>query len=128
MKKLQVLAGVFLLALMLVSIGVAAAEISQWPTLDVAKGGKKWTIYTRDVTDFSGRDVVKSSIVATWYGEDGIEHVVVPNAISQNDNVVVLHFSQKDLPAAAVGTFVRGLLENGEEFEASGPGFTYGVH
>ena len=131
MKKLYALTGVLLIAVMLSSIGFAAADLAYWPFLEIPEQTKGiiWYFATDidgdGVNEFSGRDVVKSSIVCDWWDNLGNLGTIDPVLILRTNNYVVFVFCPRDLPDGADGTSVTGMLKNGDEFLASGPGFTY---
>jgi hypothetical protein len=139
MKKLYALAGVLLIAVMLSSIGLAAAQ-DLFPTLTIPEKtkGLVWVINTRDVTDFSGFDVRLRSIVCTVQGAvDGELYVVKPLFILPTKDYVIIFFLPRAFPQLSVHpvtgytystTFVEGTLKDGESFLASGPGYTYRPH
>jgi hypothetical protein len=140
MKKVYALAGVLLLAVMLSSIGLAAAQEEIFPTLTIPEKtkGLVWVINTRDVTDFSGFDVKLRSIVCTVTGYiDGIDYVVKPILILPTKDYVIIVFLPKAFPQLPAdqttgltyfATFVTGTLKDGTPFIASGPGFAFGGH
>ena len=136
MKKLYALAGVLLLAVVLSSIGLAAAQYDLYPTLTIPDKtkGLVWIINTRDVTDFSGFDVKLRSIECTVTGAvDGIDYRVKPLLILPTMDYVIIVFLPRafpQLPLDTTGlmysaTWVTGTLKNGDTFIASGPGFTW---
>ncbi len=137
MKKLYQLVGVLLLAVMLTSIGVVAAQEQVYPTLTIpAKTkGLVWVINTRDVTDFSGFDVKLRSIVCTVTGAvDGVDYVVKPFFILPTKDYVIIVFLPRAFPQLPLDekglmystSWVTGTLRNDDTFQASGPGFTWG--
>ena len=139
MKKIPVLAGILLIAVMLGSVGLAAADVVYYPELLVPEKtrGLIWYFSTDvdadGVADFSGRDVVRCSVVANValdYDGDGLIDEIVeadPLLILRTRKYVVLFFLPRGLPAEgdALATYVSGALKNGEEFLASGPGYAY---
>ena len=137
MKRLYVLTGVLLAALMLTSIGVAAAQELIFPTLTIPEkaNGLIWVIDTRDVTDFSGFDVKLRTVVCSVQGAvDGVSYDVKPLLIIPLKDYVIIVFLPRAFPQLPldenglmyVESDVTGELRNGDTFLASGPGFTYG--
>jgi hypothetical protein len=129
MKKLYVLAGVLLLAVMLTSVGIAAAEVAYYPSLEAKAKGIIWYFSTDvdgdGVADFNGNNVIRCSIVAEWWDDDANGGTLHPLLILTTKNYVMLVFLPWSLPDLATGNQVTGTLRNGEEFLASGPGFTF---
>jgi len=140
MKKLYALAGVLLIAVMLSSIGFAAADVVWWPELMIPEQaqGLIWYFDTDldddGINEFSGRDVVRRSVMAIVSGaDDGLDYEVNPLIILRTEDYVILFFLPRAFPELPLDenglmystTWVRGVLKNGEGFEASGPGFTF---
>jgi hypothetical protein len=129
LKRAYVLAGVLVLsAVMFASIGAAAAQEVHFADLEIAGKGIIWHFSTQEAIEpFSGKDVVKCSVVATWWDEDGVETTIDPLLILTTKNCVMLIFRPRDLPEDSEGTMVTGILKNGDEFLATGPGFGRGA-
>jgi hypothetical protein len=131
MKSRYVLAGTLvLLTMMLTLIGSAAAQIEFYPAIQVPPKlkGTVWYFKTYDDSSgaFDGRDVIRSSVVAYCYDNDGNYYYLKPVLILKTQNYVFLFFCPKDLPTVDIaGTTVEGKLTNGDTFYASGPGFTW---
>jgi hypothetical protein len=139
MKRLYVLTGVLLAALMLTSIGVVAAQELEplFPTLTIPEktNGLVWVISTRDVTDFSGFDVKLRTVVCEVQGAvDGLTYYVKPLLIIPLKDYVIIVFLPRAFPQLPLdenglmyaNSAVTGELRNGDTFLASGPGFTWG--
>lgn len=139
MKKM---CGIIALAILSIAVlgciaSAAAYEIyPEDPT--ISKNGNVWQFDTRtSVSDFSGNDVVASSIVATYFTQTGgvgsDPHIIVPKNIVLNDNKVELVFDPTDLPVlpadtVVLSTQITGTLTDGRTFIATGPGFTFPRH
>ena len=128
MKRAYILAGVLVLsAVIFASIGAAAAQPVHFADLEITSRGVVWHFNTQEAIEpFSGNDVVKNSVVATTWDEDGVETTVEPHLILTIEKSVILVFLPKGLPDGAAGTKVTGTLTNGDEFLATGPGFAFG--
>jgi hypothetical protein len=131
MKRKFVLVGTLtLIVLMLAAIGFAAAQ--QYFSADLIIPTKlKGTIWYFNTADagFSGRDVIKSSIVATAFGVDDNVYILKPVLILTTKDYVMLVFCPRSLPGVdCPWAIVTGTLINGDMFEASGPGFTWAGH
>jgi hypothetical protein len=129
LKRAYVLAGALILSVvMLASIGAAAAQEIHYADLEIKARGIIWHFNTQEAIEpFSGKDVVKSSVVATTWDEDGVETTLDPLLIITTKNCVILIFLPRDLPTEeTAGTMVTGTLKNGDEFLATGPGFGFG--
>jgi hypothetical protein len=114
---------------MFASIGAAAAQTQYFADLEIAARGIIWHFNTQEALPepFSGKDVVKSSVVAITWDEDGVETTLDPLLIITTKNCVILIFLPRDLPTEeTAGTMVTGTLKNGDEFLATGPGFGFG--
>ena len=148
-EKKCVIAGTFvLIALMFASVGFAAAchvptpppapprdPIEWYPTLEIKHNGMIWVIHTTDsensldeTGDFNGLKVIKSSILAWCWDENGTTYYPEPTAIVRTKNCVMLIFLPRNLPEAEmVGTTVLGALTNGDTFlSTDGGGFARG--
>ena len=138
MKKQYVLATVLLLAVMSATVSFAAADVVFFPELIIPEQTKGiiWYFSTDvdgdGVNDFNGNNVIKRSVVAEWWADvdgDGVTDesgFLHPLLILTTKNYVMLVFCPRDLPDLATGSQVTGTLRfTGEEFLASGPGFTY---
>jgi hypothetical protein len=133
MKRTYVLIAVLALSVMMLSsIALAAAE-SYTPLLEIKAKGTVW-IFSTDadgdgVRDFNGNNIKKSTIVAYVYDNDFNYHQLKPIMIITTKNFVMLIFCPKTiraLPDCSNGVSgVEGLLKNGDDFIASGPGFTW---
>ena len=132
MKRRYILAATLvLLAMMLASIGLAIAQTEFYPALEVPTKlkGMVWYFKTYDDVSgsFNGKDVIKSSIVAYAWDNDGNYHYLQPVVILKTQNYVFLFFCPRNLPTVDIaGTTVTGELTNGDSFIASGPGFAWG--
>jgi hypothetical protein len=137
MKKLCGIVALAVLLIALLGCIASAAAYNIFPEQPaISANGNVWQFKTHTaVSDFSGKDVVASSIVATYFTSTGggpsVPNVVAPKNIVLNDNKVMLVFDAKDLviPADTIvlSTQITGTLaSNGETFIATGPGFTYG--
>lgn len=131
MKKLCALTAVLLAAVMLSSVGLAAAEVVYFPELIVPEKTKGiiWYFSTDvdgdGVADFNGNNIRRNTIVVEWWTNDGNGGFLHPLVIITTKNTVMLVFCPRSLPDRADGNSVTGMLKNGAEFLASGPGFTY---
>jgi hypothetical protein len=132
MKKRYILGGTLvLLGVMLASVGLAAALTEYYPALEIKYNGMVWYFKTYDDTNgaFNGLKIIKSSIVAYCWDNDGNFYYLHPAAIVKTKNWVMLIFCPKSLPKVEIaGSTVTGELTNGDTFVASGPGFTWGRH
>ena len=126
MKRAYVLAGALILSvMMLASIGAAAAQDIHYADLEIAARGIIWHFNTQEAIEpFSGKDVVKCSVVAHTWDTEGNDYYIKPILILTSKNCVMLIFWPRALPDVETdGSEVTGLLKNGDEFVATGPGF-----
>ncbi|MCJ7634235.1 hypothetical protein MUP77_17830 [Candidatus Bathyarchaeota archaeon] len=137
MKKI---CGIIALAILSIAVLVCIAPAAAYdifpedPT--ISANGNVWQFDTRtSVPDFSGNDVVATTIVATYFTQTGGSGsdpvVVVPKNIVLNDNKVQLVFDPEDLPVLppdtiVLSTQITGTLTDGRTFIATGPGFAFG--
>jgi len=128
MKSKCVLAG--FLALTIVAFACVASVSAQYdytPYLTSTPGGVIWTFKTNG--EFSGREIIKSSVVATYWIVNPDKSLSIynpiPRQITLTDKLVTLVFDLADLPAHADGNSVSGTLTDGKTFLASGPGFAF---
>jgi hypothetical protein len=127
MKSTRVLAGLLTLSIVAFAFIASVSATVYYPSLTNALGGMIW--YFRTNGDFSGKDIVKSSIVAEYWVVDGGEatFTITPSKIVITEGLVMLFFNPRNLPDHADGTRVSGTLVNEDSFIASGPGFVFGV-
>ena len=145
MKRSCVLAGTLaLIVMMFASVGFAAAchvptppppprdPIEYYPTLEIKQNGMIWYFQTMDDSSgaFNGMKVIKHTVEAYYFDADGNgPYTLDPVAIVTTKNWVMLVFNPRSLPTGeASASGVTGDLTNGDNFIASGPGFTWGRH
>ncbi len=137
MKKICALVVLAVLSIALLGLIASAAAYEIYPEDPaISANGNVWQFKTHTaVSDFSGNDVVASSIVATYFTQTGgtgsDSHTVVPKNIVLNDNKVMLVFDATDFPAlppdtVVLSTQITGTLANSDTFIATGPGFVFG--
>lgn len=125
MKHTYVSAGIVaLLIVAIAAVATVAATINLELTYQSNSNKIVWRFNTNG--QFSGKEIVESSIVAVYWLEDGIEHTVTPGQIITTNNHVALVFDSTGFPDHASGARVTGQLINGNDFLATGPGFTWG--
>jgi hypothetical protein len=137
MKKIY---GIVALALLLIAVLGCIASAAAYDIFPeepkISANGNVWQFHTHtSVSDFSGNDVVASSIVATYFTQTGgvgsNPIIVVPKNIVLNNNKVELVFNAQDFPplppdTVVLSTQITGTLVDGRTFIATGPGFAFG--
>ena len=101
-----------------------------YPNILVSKQAVVWTIPTEKY--FDGKDILITSIeVKYWIVEEDLSlsyYYLYPEKISIGRWHIKLYFDPYSVtypfPEYSDGSVVTGLLNNGDDFEASGPGWT----
>lgn len=115
-------------AMMLSSFSSVMAE-TFYPNIFVSNKAVVWIIPTDK--DFDARDVLITSIVVEcWFEKDGstMHQYLYPYKVSLSRWQIKLYFDpygQIDpMPEVAIKNAVSGLLSTGDDFYATGPGWT----
>jgi hypothetical protein len=124
MKKLLVLVSALAFSMMFVFSSTVFATLIPGATITYpieANSPPMWYINT--VSLFSGKDVIKNSIIVSYEYEG--THYIEPKAVILKEDQVWLVFNPTDFPAEADSTFATGNLINGDTFEATGPAMAW---
>ena len=137
MKKICGIVALAILSIAVLGCIASAAAYEIFPEdPTISANGNVWQFKTHTtVSDFSGNDVVATTIVATYFtsteGGPSIPHDIPIMNIVLNDGKVMLVFDPIDLPVLPANTIVlstqiTGTLTDDRTFIATGPGFGFG--
>jgi hypothetical protein len=128
MKSKLVIAALVVMAAMMIASLSSALATTWYPVLTISNKEVVWVIDTMKL--FSGQDVLVTSILINYWYRDAAGVLtqgpqLFPVKVSQSGWQVKLWFDPATFPETAEFSVVTGLLANGDDFSAQGPGWTW---